>query len=93
MKVRYLVACGATAVTLSLMSACATAYEGEDYGYIMSRHPAIADADANAAMAIERMREAQRANDYHLGGHAGRAIQLLQDARAEMAAAAAVATP
>jgi hypothetical protein len=49
-------------------------------------------ADFNAQQAIERMRAAQRANDYDMGGHAGRAIQLMREARYEMQAAAEAAT-
>ncbi|HXZ09381.1 MAG TPA: hypothetical protein VEI25_15125 [Paraburkholderia sp.] len=74
----------AAALALSLVSGCAVA----DDGYPMSYHPNIEAADFNAQQAIERMRMAQQANDYHMGGHAGRAIQLLQDARYEMQAAA-----
>jgi hypothetical protein len=75
-------------VGLSLVSGCAVADGAYAYGYPMSQFPNIEAADANAEQAIERIRAAQRANDYHLGGHAGRAIALLQQARAEMAAAA-----
>lgn len=58
----------------------------------MSRHPNIEAADANAQQAIERMQAAQRANVYDMGGHAGRAITLMQEARAEMQYSAAAAT-
>jgi hypothetical protein len=58
----------------------------------MSLHPNIEAADANAQQAIERMRAAQRANDGHMGGHAGRAIALLQEARVEMQYSAAAVT-
>jgi protein involved in temperature-dependent protein secretion len=97
MKLRYLVACASTAVTLALVSGCATAdepvvYGGPNPGYYLSLHPNIAAADENAAMAIDRIRAAQRDNGYDMGGHAGRAIALLQEARAEMQAAAVSAT-
>lgn len=88
MKQRQLTMVAATAVALSLISGCAVAGDG----YFMSRHPNIEAADFNAQQAIERMRAAQRANDYDMGGHAGRAIQLMQDARYEMQAAAEAAT-
>ena len=78
----------ATAIALSLFSGCAVA----DDGYFMNRHPNIEAADFNAQQAIERMRAAQRANDYDMGGHAGRAIQLIREARYEMQAAAEAAT-
>jgi hypothetical protein len=95
-NVRLLLVYASATAALSLISGCASAYEPVPYGddrYIMDQHPAIAAADADAAMAIDRMRAAQRANAYHLGGHAGRAIELMQEARAELAAAAATATP
>ncbi|HEX3637627.1 hypothetical protein PQR75_32115 [Paraburkholderia fungorum] len=88
MKQRQLTLVAATAIALSLISGCAVA----DDGYFMSRHPNIEAADFNAQQAIERMRAAQRANDYDMGGHAGRAIRLMQDARYEMQAAAEAAT-
>jgi hypothetical protein len=88
MKQGHLTMVAATAVALSLISGCALA----DDGYFMSRHPNIEAADFNAQQAIERMRMAQRANGYDMGGHAGRAIHLMQDARYEMQAAAEAAT-
>ena len=88
MKKYRLTAAAVCLLGLSLVSGCAVADDGYPYGYFMSLHPNIEAADANAVQSIERMRAAQRANDYHLGGHAGRAIALMQEARAEMAAAA-----
>jgi hypothetical protein len=88
MKQTQLTLVAATAIALSLISGCAVA----DDGYFMSRYPNIEAADFNAQQAIERMRAAQRANDDDMGGHAGRAIRLMQDARYEMQAAAEAAT-
>jgi len=88
MKQRQLPMVAATAVALSLISGCVVAGDG----YVRSRDPNIGAADLNAQQAIERMRAAQRANDYDMGGHAGRAIHLMQDARYEMQAAAEAAT-
>ena len=88
MNSKHLATIAAAACVLSFVSGCALA----DEGYFLSRHPNIATADFNAQQAIERMRAAQRANGYDMGGHAGRAIQLLQDARYEMQAAAQAAT-
>ncbi len=88
MKQRRLTLVAASALALSLMSGCAVA----DDGFYVSRHPNIEAADFDAQQAIERMRAAQRANDYDMGGHAGRAIHLLQEARYEMEAAAEAAT-
>ncbi|MFM0669625.1 hypothetical protein [Paraburkholderia sediminicola] len=90
MKQRQLAFVAATALALSLVSGCAVADDG--YGYYMSRHPNIEAADFNAQQAIERMRAAQRANGYDMGGHAGRAIALMQQARAEMQISAEMAT-
>ncbi|KXU83713.1 hypothetical protein CI15_24485 [Paraburkholderia monticola] len=88
MKQRHMTLVAATALGLSAISGCAVA----DDGYFMSRHPNIEAADFNAQQAIERMRAAQLANDYDMGGHAGRAIQLMREARYEMQAAAEAAT-
>ncbi len=90
MKHRQLTVVAAAALAFSLVSGCAVADDG--YGYYMSRHPNIEAADFNAEQAIERMRAAQRANGFDMGGHAGRAIGLLQEARAEMQASAEAAT-
>jgi hypothetical protein len=92
MKKNKLAFAAAGALALSLVSGCAVADDGYGYGYYMSRHPNIEAADFNAQQAIQRMRAAQRANGYDMGGHAGRAIALMQDARAEMQAAAESAT-
>ncbi|MFB9127877.1 hypothetical protein E2553_36455 [Paraburkholderia dipogonis] len=92
MKQRQLALVAATALALSLVSGCAVADDGYTYGYYMSRHPNIEAADFNAQQAIGRMRAAQRANGYDMGGHAGRAIALMQEARAEMQASAEMAT-
>lgn len=88
MNSKHLATIAAAACVLSFVSGCAVAQEG----YFLSRHPIIAAADLDAQQAIEQMRAAQRANGYDMGGHAGRAIQLLQDARHEMQAAATAAT-
>jgi hypothetical protein len=92
MKQRQWAFVAATALALSLVSGCAVADDGYGYGYSMSRHPNIEAADFNAQQAIERMRAAQRANGYDMGGHAGRAIALMQQARAEMQVSAEMAT-
>ena len=74
-------------VVFALASGCAIA--GGDY--YLNRHPNIAAADEFIGHAIERMRTAQDANDHRLGGHAGRAIELLQQARREAQEAARAA--
>jgi len=88
MKQMQLTMIAATAIALSLISGCAVA----DDSYFMSRHPNIEAADFSAQEAIDRMRAAQTANNYDMGGHAGRAIRLMQEARYEMQAAAVAAT-
>lgn len=71
------------AATLILVAATASAFAGD-----LERRPNIAAADNAALEAIARMRDAQHANGYDMHGHAARAIDLLQQARAEMHAAA-----
>jgi hypothetical protein len=88
MKPRQVTLAAASALALSLISGCAVA----DDGFFMSRHPNIEAADFNAQQAIERMRAAQHANGYDMGGHAARAIHLMQEARYEMEASAEAAT-
>lgn len=72
---------------LILVAATASAFAGD-----LARHPNIAAADNAAQKAIARMRDAQHANGYDMQGHTSRAIDLLQQARAEMRAAAIDAT-
>ncbi|MEM5342793.1 hypothetical protein [Paraburkholderia azotifigens] len=87
MHSKHIATIAAAACVLSFVCGCAVAHEG----YFLSRHPIIAAADFDSQQAIEQMRAAQRANSDDMGGHAGRAIQLLQDARQEMQAAAGAA--
>jgi hypothetical protein len=87
MKSKHIATIAAAACVLSFVCGGAVANEG----YFLSRHPNIATADFNAQQAVEQMRAAQRANGDDMGGHAGRAIQLLQDSRYEMQAAAQAA--
>jgi len=88
MKLHQIPLLATASLVLALASGCAVA--GTDY--YLSSHPNIAAADDFAARAIDRMHDAQDANDYHLGGHAGRAIHLLQQARYEMQASAEAAS-
>jgi len=83
MKLHHIPLLATASIVLALASSCAVAGD-----YYLDRHPNMATADALAARAIDRMHDAQNANDYHLGGHAGRAIQLLQQARYEIQASA-----
>jgi hypothetical protein len=56
-----------------------------------SRHGNLAAAQSLIAQAYQRMTEAQQSNNYELGGHAGRAKQLLSEAANEIGLAAATA--
>ena len=51
-------------------------------------HPNIIAARKAAQVAIEHMHKAQRANEFDMGGHAQRAIDLLNQAQDEMRLAA-----
>ena len=54
-------------------------------------HPNIIAAREDAQHAIEKMKAAQVANEYDMGGHAAKAEQLLKQAEAEMKMAAEAA--
>jgi hypothetical protein len=55
------------------------------------KHPNIAAAQKLVATAYERIVAAQKANEYDLGGHAQKAKELLEQANAELKAAAETA--
>jgi len=54
-------------------------------------HPNIIAAREDAQHAIEKMKAAQAANEYDMGGHAAKAEQLLRQAEGEMKLAAEAA--
>jgi len=54
-------------------------------------HPNIIAAREDAQHAIEKMKAAQAANEYDMGGHAAKAEQLLKQAEGEMKLAAEAA--
>jgi len=54
-------------------------------------HPNIIAAREDAQHAIEKMKAAQVANEYDMGGHAAKAEQLLKQAEGEMKMAAEAA--
>jgi len=54
-------------------------------------HPNIIAAREDAQHAIEKMKAAQVANEYDMGGHAAKAEQLLRQAEGEMKMAAEAA--
>ncbi len=53
-------------------------------------HPNIIAARKEAQQAIEHMQKAQHANEFDMGGHAQKAIDLLNQAQEEMRVAAEV---
>lgn len=56
-----------------------------------SRHPNLAEAQTFIQNAIDKLNAAQMANEYDMGGHAAKAIQLLNQAYAEIKLAAEAA--
>lgn len=79
-KTMSLVALGAA------LAAAGTAYAGPEAG-----HPNIIAAREDAQAAIEKLKAAQAANEYDLGGHAAKAEKLLREAEQEMKKAAEAA--
>jgi hypothetical protein len=79
-KTMTLVALGA-----SLLAAGA-AFAGPEAG-----HPNIIAAREHAQMAIEKLKAAQVANEYDMGGHAAKAEKLLREAEEQMRLAAEAA--
>lgn len=49
-----------------------------------NRHPHLAAAQRDGQMAYQELAEAQKANDYDLGGHAQKAKDLLEQANREL---------
>ncbi len=79
-KTLTLAAFGATLV------AAGAAFAGPEAG-----HPNIIAARENAQAAIEKLKAAQAANEYDMGGHAAKAEKLLHEAEQEMKLAAEAA--
>ena len=79
-KTMTLVALGASLV------AAGAAFAGPEAG-----HPNIIAAREHAQMAIEKMKAAQAANEYDMGGHAAKAEKLLHEAEEQMRLAAEAA--
>ena len=68
------------------LAAAGTAWAGPEAG-----HPNIIAAREDAQAAIEKLKAAQAANEYDLGGHAAKAEKLLREAEQEMRKAAEAA--
>jgi len=66
--------------------AAGAAFAGPEAG-----HPNIIAARENAQAAIEKLKAAQAANEYDMGGHAAKAEKLLHEAEQEMKLAAEAA--
>ncbi len=63
----------------AMLTACATAYA--------LSHPNFQAADEGIQTALNRIRAAQQVNGPNFGGHADRAIELLEQARTELSIA------
>jgi hypothetical protein len=74
-------------VVLSAIVACGVAFAANPE----AGHPNIIAARQDAQRAIEKMKAAQVANEYDLGGHAAKAENLLKQAEHEMMLAAEAA--
>lgn len=69
---------------VAIASACAVFVATAAFAYEI-HHPNLRDAHQAAEMAIHHIEEAQKANrGVEFGGHAGRAISLLQQAQEEL---------
>jgi hypothetical protein len=75
-------------VVLSAVLAAAAAVSVSSSAGPEAHHPNIIAARNDVTHAIAKLRSAQRANEYDLGGHAARAEQLLSQALEEMKMAA-----
>jgi outer membrane murein-binding lipoprotein Lpp len=78
----------AAIVSVLLLSGCASA---PARNVSSARHPNLAAAQRFCADAFERLDQAQRANEWDLGGHAKRAKELLVQASDEIKLAAVAA--
>ena len=76
---------------LPVLILAAAALSGQATAGPEAGHPNIIAARENAQQAIEKLKAAQAANEYDLGGHAAKAEKLLREAEHEMKMAAEVA--
>lgn len=75
------------AVTAAV-AACAVSAQVPVQNIDPGRHGNLAAAQRLVVQAFERLSDAQVANDYRLGGHVGRAKELLREANEEIRMAA-----
>lgn len=80
---KYIVLAGVAA-----LAACAVSAQVPVQNIDPGRHGNLAAAQRLVVQAFERLSDAQNANDYHLGGHAARAKELLREANEEIKLAA-----
>ena len=73
------------------LALCAALTGGYAFAGAEAGHPNIIAAREDAQHAIEKMRAAQAANEYDLGGHAAKAEKLLREAEHQMMLAAQAA--
>jgi hypothetical protein len=85
MKIRNLFLSGALLAGLAVSGV--TIAQNVDPG----RHPNLAKAQELIDRAIDRVSDAQQANEYDMGGHAAHAKELLRQAREEIKMAARAA--
>ncbi len=78
------------AATAILLAATALA-GGPDRNVSPKRHPNLAAAQRLAAQAYDKIVAAQQANEFDMNGHAKKAKELLEQANAEIKAAAEAA--
>jgi hypothetical protein len=83
-KIKY----SAMAVTLGLMLMGIAFAQAPETDISPARHPDLAEAQHHVVQAYAKIVEAQKANKDQLGGHAEKAIQLLEQANHELKEAA-----
>lgn len=76
----------ASAAALALFATSAMARPADNVSH--HRHPNIAAAQRLTTQAYNRIVDAQKANEFDLGGHAAKAKQLLEEANQELKEAA-----
>lgn len=76
-------------ITLAVLSAAfAVAQQGAAHNPRIGRHPNLGAAQQLASQAVNKITQAQRENEFDMGGHAQRAKGLLEQANRELIAAA-----
>jgi hypothetical protein len=83
-KIKY----SAMAVTLGLMLMGIAFAQAPETDISPTRHPDLAEAQHHVVQAYGKIVESQKANKDQLGGHAEKAIQLLEQANHELKEAA-----